>query len=75
MPSVAKFVEPKMTRLSDLQARLASRCNGEGKPKKGFTKNVGALQTEIRRLSAPTTTQLDRVATDAIDTGPVADVA
>lgn len=58
-----------MTRLDELRTRLAARTTGEGQPKKGYTKNVAALQTEIRRLSAQTVTDTDAVATERV--GPL----
>ena len=62
------FAGPKMTRLEDLQRRLAGRTLGDGKPRPGYKKNVLALQNEIRRLSAQTITQTEAVATEPLDT-------
>jgi hypothetical protein len=41
-----------MTRIDQVQAKLAASVDGEGKPRKGFKGRVAACQAELGRLSA-----------------------
>lgn len=42
------------TRKTQLEAMLAARTRGDGKPAAGFKKNVAAIKREISRLSTTT---------------------
>jgi hypothetical protein len=41
-----------MTRIDQVQAKLAASVDGEGKPRKGFKGRVAACQAELDRLTA-----------------------
>lgn len=51
---IARSHEVPEKRITELTARLAGRTNAEGKPMKGYKRNVEALKAEIARLTALT---------------------
>lgn len=42
------------TRLAQLEEKLAARTNAEGKPLKGYVRNVAAITKEISRIKTTT---------------------